>query len=115
MAEALSLAAFVAVALGLFGEGIVLGKLPGVRDMTTWTIPTRFLWRQSALGGHVPTWDPYAGMGVPIFAHTQRGAVYPGHLLLLVGSFPPGFVLTWVVHALLPGLGGYVLARRCGG
>jgi hypothetical protein len=91
-----------------------VGWLPSVRDMPGATIPSRWFWRESILGGHIPAWNPYVSLGFPTIASPVHGSLYPLHVLLAVLPFQAGFFGTWALHAFLGGVGGYVLARSCG-
>lgn len=110
----LAAVACIAVACaGVFGPGL-LGRLPWVRDVPGFTFPSRYLWRDAVLNGHLPEWNPYVQMGVPMLPTPVHGVLYPGHLPLLLGTPEFGFALTWYLHAVLVGLGGYALARALG-
>jgi hypothetical protein len=63
------------------------------------------------LHGHIPWWNPYEGLGVPLAGGMQSGAFFP-LVLLLQNAF--GFV---VFHVVLEGVAGsatYFLLRRLG-
>ncbi|MGO9715197.1 MAG: hypothetical protein ACLQBL_40490 [Polyangiaceae bacterium] len=108
---ALGLLALAVVALTL--EGFA-GHLPSVRDMPSATLPSRWFWRESVLGGHLAIWNPYISLGTPTIAGPVHGSLYPFQMLVALLPFRAGFFATWALHMLLGGAGGYALARSCG-
>ena len=68
----------------------------------------------SVLAGELPVWNPLVAIGIPTLAVPVHGTLYPGHLLLLVGSLATGVALTWAVHTWIAAAGGYALARLAG-
>jgi hypothetical protein len=109
------------IALALLGLGIVVvfaegfvGRVPTMRDVVGFTLPSRAVWRDTLLGGDLSAYNPLAGLGLSRLAAPVHGVLYPGHLPLLVGSIETGFVVTWVAHVIWAGLGGYALGRALG-
>jgi hypothetical protein len=62
--------------------------------------------------GHLPLWNPYLFMGVPFFANSQTGALYPLNLVLAWLPTTRAINLTIILHLWLAGTGGYIFARR---
>jgi hypothetical protein len=112
-AEVAALAIIALAVVALTIEGFA-GRLPSVRDMACATIPSRWFWRESILGGHLPLWNPYVSLGSPTIASPVHGSLYPGHIALALLPFRAGFFATWALHAVVAGAGGYALARSCG-
>jgi hypothetical protein len=108
-----------ALLLLLFGIVIVFaegfrGRVPIMRDFVGFTFPSRAAFRAVFEDGELSSWNPLAELGLSRLAAPVHGALYPGHLPLLVGELETGVVLTWILHAAWAGLGGYFLARGAG-
>src|SRR5690242_1967748 len=82
-ADLWAMAAVVLAAVVLFSPALA-GRVPLVRDFPGFTLPSRALFRSALLDGALPQWNPYVGLGVPVLAAPVHGALYPGHLLLLL-------------------------------
>ncbi|HEY6105509.1 MAG TPA: hypothetical protein VIV59_05985, partial [Anaeromyxobacteraceae bacterium] len=67
-------------------------------------------WRQ----GHLPEWNPYLGLGVPLVAGAVDAVQHPFNLLLVVLPFGAGFKLWILLSYLVAAGGGYAWARRLG-
>lgn len=93
------------------------GKIIFFRDIAHWGFPARAFLRASLLGGELPTWNPYQGLGFPVMGDPLYGVFYPPNwLFLLVG---PGWVasmLNWqyFLHLAWSAAGVCWLARRLG-
>jgi hypothetical protein len=83
----------------------------GRGDLFFYFYPYRDYASQSILNGRVPLWNPHLFMGVPFFANSQAGVLYP--LNLLVAGLPVARQVNFslVVHAVLAGCGTYLWAR----
>ena len=97
----------------VFAEG-VRGRVPIMRDFVGFTFPSRAAFRAVFEDGELSSWNPLAELGLSRLAAPVHGALYPGHLPLLVGDLETGVVLTWLLHVAWAGLGGYFLARGTG-
>ena len=71
--------------------------------------------------GHLPLWNPLAGMGTPLLANYQSALIYPPNwLYFLLASFGGLSALAWgqallvAVHLAWGGLGMSMLARKLG-
>ena len=63
--------------------------------------------------GRLPIWTPYIFAGFPFLADPQLGAWYPLNWpFLLIGPSPGVFEAENPLHALLAGVGAYLLAKR---
>jgi hypothetical protein len=108
--------ALLLLALGIvfvFAEAFG-GRVPTMRDFVGFTFPSRAGFRAVFEGGELSSWNPLSELGLSRLAAPVHGALYPGHLLLLAGNLETGVVLTWLLHAVGAGLGGYFLARAVG-
>ncbi len=97
---------------------LFFGQILFFRDIAHWNFPARAFLRAALLRGEIPGWNPYQGLGFPVFADPLYGVLYPPNwLFVLVG---PGWVasmLNWqcFVHMAWGAAGVCWLARRLGG
>ena len=97
---------------------LFFGKILFFRDIAHWNFPARAFLRDALLRGEIPGWNPYQGLGFPVFADPLYGVFYPPNwLFALVG---PGWVasmLNWqsFLHMAWGAAGACWLARRLGG
>jgi hypothetical protein len=97
---------------------LFLGKILFFRDIAHWAYPARAFLRETLARGEFPGWNPYQGLGFPVFGEPLYGVFYPPNwLFLLVG---PGWVvsmLNWqcFAHMAWGATGVCFLARRLGG
>ena len=101
--------------LGVVYFPIWLGRIVFSSDVAHWMFPARWFVRESLLRGELPGWNPFQGIGFPIFANPLYGVFYPPNWLALV--VPPDWVaslLTWqdFAHLVWGGLGMFLVARR---
>jgi hypothetical protein len=94
---------------------IWLGRIVFTSDVAHWMFPARWFVRESLLRGELPGWNPFQGIGFPIFANPLYGVFYPPNWLALV--VPPEWLaslLTWqdFAHLVWGGVGMFLLARR---
>ena len=61
--------------------------------------------------GHMPWWNAYTGVGLPLAAEYQPAAFFPPTLLLLL---PQGMLLEHLLMQMLAGWGTYALLRQLG-
>jgi hypothetical protein len=105
---------FAAVLIILFGPALL-----GLRTIY-WGLPLLqfYPWhelaKQTVLGGHLPLWDPWLGMGAPLLANAQSALLYPPNWLLLILPVEYGQGLLMVAHLLWAGIGTAELARKLG-
>ncbi|HEY6099144.1 MAG TPA: hypothetical protein VIW03_06925 [Anaeromyxobacter sp.] len=64
--------------------------------------------------GHLPEWNPYLGLGVPIVAGAVDAVQHPFNALLVALPFEIGFKLWILLSYALAATGGYAWARRLG-
>lgn len=97
---------------------LFFGKILFFRDIAHWNYPARAFLRETLLRGEFPGWNPFQGLGFPVFGDPLYGVFYPPNwLFLLVG---PGWVasmLNWqcFAHMAWGAAGVCLLARRLGG
>jgi len=97
---------------------LFLGKVLFFRDIAHWIYPARAFLRDALVRGELPGWNPYQGLGFPVFGDPLYGVFYPPNwLFALVG---PGWVasmLNWqcFAHMAWGAAGVGWLARRLGG
>ena len=97
---------------------LFLGKILFFRDIAHWSYPARAFLRDALVRGEFPGWNPYQGLGFPVFGDPLYGVFYPPNwLFLLVG---PGWVASMVnwqcfAHMVWGAAGVCFLARRLGG
>ena len=104
------------LALGIavvFAEGF-RGRAPTMRDFVGFTFPSRAAFRAVFEDGELSSWNPLAELGLSRLAAPVHGALYAGHLPLIVGDLETGVVVTWLLHVAWAALGGYFLARTAG-
>jgi hypothetical protein len=63
---------------------IWLGRIVFTSDVAHWMFPARWFVRESLLRGELPGWNPFQGIGFPIFANPLYGVFYPPNWLALV-------------------------------
>ena len=94
---------------------IFLGRIVFTRDVAHWIFPALTFARQSLLGGELPLWNPYQGLGFPVLGDPLYGVFYPPSWLLLlvpVAWVPSGISALLFLHMAWGGLGIFMLARR---
>jgi hypothetical protein len=64
--------------------------------------------------GHLPQWNPYLGLGVPLVAGAVDAVQHPFNLLLVALPFEVGFKLWILLSYLVAAGGGWAWARRLG-
>jgi hypothetical protein len=93
------------------------GKIIFFRDIAHWGFPARAFLRDSLLRGELPAWNPYQGLGFPVFADPLYGPFYPPNwLYLLVGPGHVASMFNWqcFLHMIWGAAGICWLARRLG-
>ena len=94
---------------------IWLGRIVFRSDVAHWTLPARWLVRDSLLRGEWPGWNPFQGIGFAILADPLYGVFYPPNWLYLI--VPPDWLaslVTWqdFAHLVWGGVGMFFVARR---
>lgn len=92
----------------LFGAGGFV-----FRDAGHYYYPLLHFVRGQWLAGHVPLWNPYENLGMPLAGNATSGVFYPGSLILLLPlGFAWAYKLYVMAHVLLATWGAYRLARH---
>lgn len=96
---------------------LFFGEILFFRDIAHWNFPARAFLRDALAAGKLPTWNPYQGLGFPVFGDPLYGPFYPPNWLFALT--PPGWVasmLNWqgFAHLAWGALGMCLLARRLG-
>ncbi len=104
---AAALAAFFLPALLTSGQFLF-------RDAGRMHWPIKRYLAQELARGHLPQWNPFLGLGVPLVGDAVNAVQHPFNLLLLFLPFATGYKL-WVLLSFLVGAGGaFAWARRLG-
>ncbi len=83
------------------------------RDTALLYAPMRSLVAEALRAGHLPLWNPYEGIGKPLFAEGIHGVLHP--LSLVAGLLDPGGVdLLIALYLVSAALGTFALARELG-
>jgi hypothetical protein len=111
----LAVAATLAAAWGLlFAPALLGGGQFLYRDAGRMHHPVKRWIAEELRRGHLPEWNPYAGMGVPVVATAVDAPLHPLNLLLVALPFETAFK-AWVLLSVLgAGLGAAAWARRLG-
>jgi hypothetical protein len=105
--------ALILALIAFFWRALFAGQVFYLKDALLWFYPSKYLWREQVLGGHLPLWAPELGLGAPLLANPGHGALYPLDALLLL-PWPYCVTLFLVVHVWLAALGTYALLRTLG-
>ena len=94
---------------------IWLGRIVFSSDVAHWMFPARWFVRDSLLRGELPGWNPFQGLGFPIFANPLYGVFYPPNWLTLI--VPADWVASLLTgldfsHLVWGAVGMFFLARR---
>lgn len=99
-------------ALAVFGPALVRGDVFTLRDHADYFQPLRGFTAENLRALRLPLWNPYNGSGEPWLANPQTGVFYPPAWLFVLLPFATAYVSYLLLHALLLGLGGYLLFSR---
>ncbi len=98
----------------LFGIDLIRGRAlfwgTPLLQFTPWHTAAK----EIALSGHLPLWNPWLGMGAPLFANYQSALLYPPNWLLLATDVAWGQTLLVLLHLMWAGFGMALLARSLG-
>ena len=89
----------------LFGIDLIRGRAlfwgTPLLQFTPWHTAAK----EIALSGHLPLWNPWLGMGAPLFANYQSALLYPPNWLLLATDVAWGQTLLVLLHLMWAGFG----------
>ena len=98
----------------LFGIDLIRGRAlfwgTPLLQFTPWHTAAK----EIALSGHLPLWNPWLGMGAPLFANYQSALLYPPNWLLLATDVAWGQTLLVLLHLIWAAFGMALLARSLG-
>ncbi len=108
------MAIVLVIAVIYFGE-VFLGRVYYGGDIARQYIPQRVLLANSLRQGELPWWSPDIGIGYPMLAEGEIGALYPPNWIICLFFSPEmGVSLSILLHYLLGGLGLYLYTRSLG-
>jgi len=96
----------------LLGPGLLQGKALFWGTPLLQFVPWRTFAREALRGGHLPLWNPLAGMGAPLLANYQSAIFYPPNMMLWILEPAAASTALVVLHLVWSGLGMTRLARR---
>ncbi len=99
----------------LFGKLLPPGHALANRDILLFHLPLRTCFRNLAVAGTLPVWNPWLNGGQPILSNPSYAAYYPPTWLAL--PLPPAYALSLlaILHAGIAFAGAWRLARQLGG
>jgi uncharacterized membrane protein YfhO len=98
--------------LALFGPALLRGQALFWGAPFLQFTPWHSYAAQVVGAGHLPLWNPLAGMGSPLLANYQSALLYPPNLLLLLINVAWGQTLLVMLHLIWAGAGMVYLSRR---
>jgi hypothetical protein len=109
-----ALVAIAAVLALFFAPAILSADQFLFRDAGRMHWPVKRYVAEQLRQGHLPEWNPYLGLGVPMVAGAVDAVQHPFNLLLVALPFEAGFKLWILLSYLVAATGGYAWARRLG-
>jgi hypothetical protein len=103
-----------AAGLAVILRGFWLGQVPVERDWLRFEMPVKRFIADALAAGHLPTWWPYDGLGVPFLSSPNVTFFHPTTLLFWALPFTLAFVLHVLVGPVVGAWGTYRLARSLG-
>jgi hypothetical protein len=103
------------VALALVGYPLLLGRVYNGGDITRLYLPQRVELARALRQGRLPWWTPRMGLGYPLLAGGEMGALYPPNWLIY-GLLPAetGLTVSITLHYFWAALGMAYLSRTWG-
>ena len=98
----------------LFGIDLIRGRALFWGTPLLQFTPWHTVAKKIALSGHLPLWNPWLGMGAPLFANYQSALLYPPNWLLFATDVAWGQTLLVLLHLIWAGFGMALLARSLG-
>jgi hypothetical protein len=111
------LALAVVLALGsltMFWKVIFTPSMLWFRDIFDYTYPCARFIQQMCRHGQLPYWNPYLNCGQPLLENPNLLFFYPYTLFIVLLPVKFAYPMFYVVHAALPGIGTFFLARLWG-
>ena len=97
-----------------FAPALLTERQFAYRDAGRMHLPVKRYVASQMRKGHLPEWNPYAGLGAPLVADAVQAVQHPFNLLLVAFPFDLGFKLWVVLSYLMAGMGAWLWARRLG-
>jgi hypothetical protein len=113
-AELRALAAVLAVLAAFFTPALLGGGQFLSLDTGALHHPVKAWLAGELRAGHLPTWNPYLGLGVPVLAGAVDGLLHPFTLLLALLPFEAAFRAWVLLSYALAAAGAFLWARRLG-
>jgi hypothetical protein len=104
--------ALLALAIVFFWKIALTNRILAGVDVFTYFYPIRAFATEALRSGRFPLWNPRMFLGVPFFADSQTGVLYPLNLLLTWLPVPYQVSASIVIHTALGALFAYLFARR---
>jgi hypothetical protein len=108
----LAVASLVGLAIAFLYRTVLGNLMIYGLDLFTYFYPYRAYLAEAARSGHLPLWNPYLFMGVPLLANIQSQVLYPLNLPLYWLSVPKMLSLSITIHLFLAAAFAYGFARR---
>lgn len=96
-----------------FGHVIATHATYFARDLTYLFHPWRTFAAQSIQTGQIPLWNEYSYCGMPFMANMQTALWYPFTIIFYLFPFVIALKIFHVLHYVLAGFLGFLLARKC--
>jgi hypothetical protein len=109
-----ALVVFTIVLLPFFLPALLPDRQFGYFDDGRMHVPMKRWIAEELRRGHLPEWNPYAGLGTPVIAGGVDAVLHPFNLLLVALPFDLGFKLWVLLFYPLAATGAYAWARRLG-
>ena len=109
--DAAAVAILVACLAAMFWKVLFTPAMFFYRDVYNYTYPSARLIHDLCRQGFLPYWNPYLNYGQPVLANPNLLFFYPFTLLIILLPINVAFILHFVVHFGLAGIGVYLLAR----
>ncbi|MEN6479501.1 MAG: YfhO family protein, partial [Anaerolineales bacterium] len=107
--------ALLLVTVALVGRPLLLGRVYNGGDITRQYLPQRVELARALRAGRLPWWSSRLGLGYPLLAEGETGALYPPNwLVCAVFSSEVGITVSIVLHYLWAALGMVLFLRRAG-
>ena len=105
LTDSLALLALMGLVMVFFAKLAFTNLILARGDMFLYFYPNWNYAADAVRHGHLPLWNPYLFMGVPFFANSQTGVLYPLNLVLAWLPTTRAINLTIVLHIWLAGAG----------
>ena len=108
------MALLVASLAGMFWRVVFTSAMFFYRDIYNYTYPSARFIHELCRQGFLPYWNPYLNYGQPVLANPNLLFFYPYTLLIVLLPVEAAYILHFLGHFALAGIGTYLLARVWG-